>query len=135
MTTGLRDFMRVVVTADVAEVSRRLTASPALATMACEVGATREGASAFFLSSIAHYVYAGDTPLHLAAAAFRRQVAAVLVAHRLGGHFKTDNLSTVKTDNFRAAETREFYFGASSVRKSVCTFVRQLRGPHFSTCA
>ncbi len=29
----------------------------------------------------------------------------------------------------------EFYFVASSVRKSVCTFVRQLRGPHLSTWA
>jgi hypothetical protein len=35
----------------------------------------------------------------------------------------------------RAAETSEFYFVPSSVRKSVCTFVRQLRGPHFSTWA
>jgi hypothetical protein len=33
------------------------------------------------------------------------------------------------------AETSEFYFVPSSARKSVCTFVRQLRGPHFSTCA
>jgi hypothetical protein len=33
-----------------------------------------------------------------------------------------------------ATETsREFYFGAASVRKSVWTFVRQLRGPHLST--
>ena len=29
----------------------------------------------------------------------------------------------------RAAETSEFYFVPSSVRKSGCTFVRQLRGP------
>jgi hypothetical protein len=36
---------------------------------------------------------------------------------------------------FPAAETSEFYFVASSVRKSVWTFVRQLRGPHLSTCA
>ena len=34
-----------------------------------------------------------------------------------------------------SAETSEFYFVPSSVRKSVCTFVRQLRGPHLSTCA
>jgi hypothetical protein len=34
-----------------------------------------------------------------------------------------------------AAETCEFYFVPSSVRKSVCTLVRQLRGPHLSTCA
>ena len=32
-----------------------------------------------------------------------------------------------------SAETSEFYFVPSSVRKSVCTFVRQLRGPHLST--
>ena len=29
----------------------------------------------------------------------------------------------------------QFYFASSSVRKSVWTFVRQLRGPHLSTCA
>jgi hypothetical protein len=29
----------------------------------------------------------------------------------------------------------EFYFVPFSVRKSVCSFVRQLRGPHLSTCA
>ena len=34
-----------------------------------------------------------------------------------------------------AAETSEFYFVASSVRKSVWTLVRQLRGPHFRTWA
>ena len=52
----------------------------------------------------------------------------------LGGHFKTGNLWTVKTGNFLApAKTGEFYFVLSSVRKSVWTFVRQLRGPHLST--
>lgn len=35
----------------------------------------------------------------------------------------------------RATETTGFYFGSGSGRKSVATFVRQLRGPHFSTCA
>ena len=35
----------------------------------------------------------------------------------------------------RAAETSLFYFVPFSARKSVCSFVRQLRGPHLSTCA
>ena len=35
----------------------------------------------------------------------------------------------------RVAKTSEFYFVASSERKSVWSFVRQLRGPHLSTCA
>jgi len=34
-----------------------------------------------------------------------------------------------------AETTREFYFVPSSVRKSGCTLVRQLRGPHLSTWA
>ena len=38
---------------------------------------------------------------------------------------------------WRAAAHRveRFYFVASSVRKSVWILVRQLRGPHLSTCA
>src|SRR4030095_1030210 len=35
----------------------------------------------FFFADIAHYLYGGDTALHLAAAAFRRPVAELLVAH------------------------------------------------------
>src|SRR6185295_23343 len=66
---------------DIAEVSRRLAASPALAAAASEVGATRQETSTFFFADIAHYLYAGDTALHIAAAAFRRPVAELLVAH------------------------------------------------------
>jgi hypothetical protein len=54
----------------------------------------------------------------------------------LGGQRKSRNLSTVQIPHFPVTtETSEFYFVGSSVRKSVCTFVRQLRGPHLSTWA
>src|SRR5947209_7000574 len=75
------DFVRLVVNGDIDDVSRRLAASPSLAIAPAEVGATRQGAAAFFFSEIAHYLYAGDTALHMAAAAFRRPVAELLVAH------------------------------------------------------
>ena len=75
------DFVRLVVKGDIVEVSRYLSASPSLATAAADVGATRQDASSFFFSEIAHYLYVGDTALHLAAAAFRRPVAELLVAH------------------------------------------------------
>ena len=75
------DFVRLVVKGDIDEVSRRLAASPALATAPAEVGATRQVARTFFFREIAHYLYAGDTALHMAAAAFRRPVAELLVAH------------------------------------------------------
>ena len=49
--------------------------------MASEVGATRQEAETFFYADIAHYLYAGDTALHMAAAAFNRAIAEVLVKH------------------------------------------------------
>jgi ankyrin repeat protein len=52
---------------------------PGLATAQAEGGATRQNASEWFFEEIAHYLYAGDTALHLAAAAFQRRVAELLV--------------------------------------------------------
>ena len=51
------DFVRIVVDGDVDEVTRRLDANPALATASSSVGATRHGASTFFFTEIAHYLY------------------------------------------------------------------------------
>jgi ankyrin repeat protein len=45
------------------------------------VGATRQQAADFFFPVISHYLYAGDTALHMAAAAFSRPTAELLVAH------------------------------------------------------
>ena len=81
MTSVFLDFVRVVVAGDIDEVSRRLAASPALATRSSDVGATRQESADFFFADIAHYLYEGDTALHMAAAAFRRPVAELLVAH------------------------------------------------------
>jgi ankyrin repeat protein len=78
------DFVRLVVAGEIGQVSRRLAALPDLATAASGVGATRQEASTFFFSEIAHYLYAGDTALHLAAAAFQRPIAELLVAHGAG---------------------------------------------------
>jgi ankyrin repeat protein len=75
------DFVRLVVSGRLDEVSRRVTGTPALATTAAEVGASRQAASNFFFADIRHYLYRGDTALHMAAAAFRRPVAQLLVAH------------------------------------------------------
>ena len=76
-----RDFVRQVVNGEVDEVSRLLAATPTLATAKAEVGAARDGAADFFFIEIAHYLYAGDTALHMAAAAFRRPMAMLLVAN------------------------------------------------------
>jgi hypothetical protein len=76
------DFIRQVVKGDIDEVSRHLLAMPSFANAPSDIGATRQDASTFFFSEIGHYLYAGDTALHMAAAAFCRPVAELLVAHR-----------------------------------------------------
>jgi hypothetical protein len=78
----------------------------------------------------------GDVPLQSLWDASKKRCPRIRRGRRsLGGQVKTGNLWTGQNRQFPAAETSEFYFDPSSVRKSVCTFVRQLRGPHFSTCA
>lgn len=74
------DFIRLVVAGDAAALTRRLDANPEFATMASPVGATRRDAPAYFFADIAHYLYEGDTALHMAAAAFRRPIAELLLA-------------------------------------------------------
>lgn len=78
---GFLDFIRLVVDSELDRVSRRLSANPALATVPAAIGATRQEAKSFFFTEIRHYLYAGDTALHMAAAAFARSMAELLVSH------------------------------------------------------
>ncbi len=78
---NLLDFIRLVVAGELDAVRRRLSADSGLATIAAPVGATRQESVTFFFTEIRHYMYAGDTALHMAAAAFCRPVAEILVAH------------------------------------------------------
>ncbi len=80
-TSVFLDFVRLVVAGDEDEVSRRLSATPALAQMPSPVGATRQDAKTFFFTAIGHYLYAGDTALHMAAAACCRSMVELLVSH------------------------------------------------------
>jgi hypothetical protein len=73
-------LFRAIVLRDRAKTSRLLAESPLLARLPLEAGATREGAGACYFKEIAHYVYAGDTALHVAAAAYQRDIAEELVS-------------------------------------------------------
>jgi ankyrin repeat protein len=42
-------------------------------------GATRRGTESYFYEPIAHYMYEGDTALHMAAAGFKYEIAQVLI--------------------------------------------------------
>jgi Ankyrin repeats (many copies) len=62
-----------------AEVLRTLKATPELARQSLDEGATRADWSSYFLFQITHGVYAGDTALHVAAAAYQQDVARALL--------------------------------------------------------
>jgi ankyrin repeat protein len=80
-TPAFLQFIRLVIDGDVKNVSRQLRADTSLATEALRVGATRQAATDFFFTEISHYIYGGDTALHMAAAAFSRPMAKLLVSH------------------------------------------------------
>lgn len=75
----LAELMRTIVI-DPRAASRIVRAQPALAVERLEVGASRAAAAAHFIDEIAHHVYAGDTALHVAAAAYRAALVGELVA-------------------------------------------------------
>jgi ankyrin repeat protein len=90
-------FVRLVVNGDIDEVRRKLKANPALTTISSDIGATRQNGSTFFFREIAHYLYAGDTALHMAAAAFDRPIAKLLVKQG----------ADCRAKNRRGAESRQ----------------------------
>lgn len=67
----LMSLIRAIAAGDESTVSTLLAEMPALATHRMAQGATRQKSSHWFLDQIKHYVYAGDTALHLASATFR----------------------------------------------------------------
>lgn len=73
MTTRLRALVRAIVEGDAAKASQLVKSSPQLASEAARTGSS-------YVRAIGHYIYGGDTPLHVAAAAYRPDIAKALVA-------------------------------------------------------
>lgn len=77
---SLRTLVDAIVANDTALFSRLLAASPPLARATFAQGATREGpAPSHFIKEIGHYIYAGDTALHFAAASYRWKMVDKLI--------------------------------------------------------
>ena len=75
-----REFVETIVSGDRATVIRLLDASPLLARASADHGATRQAAKQNFFDQIRHYIYEGDTALHMAAAAYQTGIADELIA-------------------------------------------------------
>jgi Ankyrin repeats (many copies)/Ankyrin repeat len=66
-----------------------LGAESSLATASFSQGATRQAPSPCFIKEIGHYIYSGDTALHLAAASYRSKMADVLI--KAGANVRAKN--------------------------------------------
>jgi ankyrin repeat protein len=73
-------LMHAIAQRDRGEVTRRLESSPQLTQQPIRIGASRNGPDGYFLLPLCHYVYRGDTALHVAAAAHQRDVAELVAA-------------------------------------------------------
>lgn len=76
----LNDLVVAIVADNTSAVSQLLAASPSIATASFFVGATRRSAAAYFMQAIDRHIYAGDTALHIAAAAYRYEIGRELIA-------------------------------------------------------
>ena len=72
-------LIRAIAANDGATVAQLVQQSPGLAHAQLEHGATRLNAAEYYLDEVEHYVYAGDTALHVAAAAYRAEMAGELI--------------------------------------------------------
>jgi len=113
--TALLTLIRAIVAGDTRQVSMLLGETPGLATQSLLVGATRASAVPYYLAEIGHYIYEGDTALHVAAAAYDRGAvrgllaagASIGAANRRGAqaiHYAADGSPTSGTWNPAALE-------------------------------
>jgi len=79
--SALMQLVGAIVAGDHARFTRLLAAAPELARARFAEGATRQNPRAFCLEGIGHYIYAGHTALHIAAAAYRPRMIEALIAN------------------------------------------------------
>jgi hypothetical protein len=78
--SDLLALFRAIASDDRSKAAHILKSSPRLAQHATDFGATRQVAQKYYLRAVEHYVYAGDTALHIAAAAYRIDIVQDLLA-------------------------------------------------------
>jgi hypothetical protein len=72
-------LVKAILNGDAKQAAAMVAASPGLATAGFQTGATRASAKPHFLAQISRYIYAGDTALHIAAAAYESKIAELLI--------------------------------------------------------
>jgi ankyrin repeat protein len=118
---ALLSLFRSIAAQDDLDVASRLEASPDLASRPIRVGASRQDAPKYFLNAIGHYVYAGDTALHVTAAAHRRPLAEALVTR--GADVRARNRRGQEPLHYAAAGRPGEEFGGPGSHHDVIAFL------------
>ena len=84
-----RALVQAIVSGEIVVARKMVRALPHLAKARAAYGATRQTAAEHFYKEILHYMYEGDTALHMAAAAYQEQMASELIAR--GGDVRAKN--------------------------------------------
>src|SRR5260370_35317994 len=77
---GLWSLFRAIASGEADRALRLIDGTPRLAVTQTKTGASRQTSLPYFPDAIQMHVYAGDTALHIAAAAYRADIAEALVA-------------------------------------------------------
>jgi ankyrin repeat protein len=77
---ALMSLIRAIASRDPQQALRLLDASPGLAREVSKIGASRQESTSYYFKAIEHYVYAGDTALHIAAEAYAIEISKKLLA-------------------------------------------------------
>src|SRR5215472_19160207 len=80
-TPKVRALIEAIAMSDLDEARRLLEVAPELASDQLRQGATRRATTANYLPSLGRYVYEGDSPLHVAAAAWNSDLVRQLIGH------------------------------------------------------
>lgn len=82
----LRKFVNAIADDEGAAALKMLASTPQLARGSFRAGATRQAVNEYFLDPIKRYVVAGDTALHIAAAAYQAEVVRALIRAGADAH-------------------------------------------------
>ena len=115
----LLKLIRLIAAADRTRVSQMLKSSPSLAKARVQVGASAQEAEDYFLKEICHYVYAGDTALHIAAAAFDFGLVRELIG--LGADIAATNRRGAQPLHYASDTNREEFDVQAKTIRVLCT--------------
>lgn len=119
----LVELLHVIIANDLAQLQKILTESPRFASGSLSKGATRQEPAEYFIDELKHYLYAGDTALHVAAMAYKFDAIDLLI--QLGGCIDARNRRGAQAVHYACDGNPNFdFWDADAQYKTVCRLIQ-----------